>query len=54
MKVLGDMHDTISFNSLKINQMGDAEPVAELLSKFTRLAEVTEEEQKQPANKGKK
>jgi len=52
MKILGEMHDTISFNNLKLNQMGDAEPVAEILEKFTKLAE-TGEEQKAPA-KGKK
>lgn len=52
MKILGEMHDSISFNNLKLNQMGDAEPVAEILEKFTKLAE-TGEEQKVPA-KGKK
>lgn len=39
MKILGEMHASITFNSLKLNQMGDAEPVAEILEKFTKLAE---------------
>ena len=43
MKILGEMHDTISFNSLKLNQMGDAEPVAEILEKFTKLAETSDD-----------
>ena len=37
------MHDTISFNNLKLNQMGDAEPVAEIIEKFTKLAETSDE-----------
>ena len=51
MKILGEMHDGISFNNLKLNQMGDAEPVAEILEKFTRLAET--DDVKAPV-KGKK
>ena len=39
MKILGEMHDTITFNSLKLNQMGDSEPVAEILEKFIKMAE---------------
>ena len=51
MKILGEMHGSISFNNLKLNQMGDAEPVAEILEKFTRLAET--DDVKAPV-KGKK
>jgi len=39
MKVLGDMHGTMAFNNLKLNQMGDREPVSEIIDKFTKLAE---------------
>jgi len=43
MKILGEMHDTINFNSIKLNQMGDAEPIAEILERFTKLAEMSDE-----------
>ena len=40
MEVLGDLHGTMSFQGLYLRQMGDQEPIAEILDKFTKLAEV--------------
>ena len=41
MEALGDLHGSMSFGSTFLHQMGDQEPVAEILDKFTRLAEQT-------------
>ena len=40
MQVLGDLHKSMYFSSMRLHQMGDQEPVAEILEKFTRLAEM--------------
>ena len=52
MKVLGDLHNSMTFSGMNLRQMGDQEPVAEILEKFTRLAE-TDETKPATAAKGK-
>lgn len=42
MSVLGDLHESMSFGGTYLRQMGDQEPVAEILEKFTKMAEDTE------------
>ena len=41
MSVLGDLHESMSFGGTYLRQMGDQEPVAEILEKFTKMAEDT-------------
>ena len=39
MDVIEHLYQTMSFSSLEINQIGDNDPVAELVQRFTKLAE---------------
>ena len=53
MKVLGDLHNSMQFSAVNLRQMGDQEPVAEILEKFTRLAESSDDTKAASAAKGK-
>ena len=40
MDVIQYLYSTMSISSLEVNQMGENDPVAELVGRFTKLAEI--------------
>jgi len=40
-ELIGDLYGSISFSSFRINHMGDEDPIAQMVSKFTRMADDT-------------
>ena len=43
MEQIGRMYNEINWGGLRINHMGEGDPVASILSKFTSMAEIEEE-----------
>ena len=41
MGLIGDLYESINFSSFQINHMGNDDPVAQIVSKFTKMAEDT-------------
>lgn len=47
MDLIGDLYSSVRFGSLQINHMGEEDPIAQIVSKFTKMAEIKENGEEQ-------